>query len=51
MLDVLLPLAQSPKMRAGDYGELMKALKKVRNVVWKCVVIGECSMRECSIGE
>ena len=29
VLEVLLPLAQSPKLQKGDYGELVKALKKV----------------------
>ena len=29
VLDELLPLAQSPKISPGDYGELVKALKKV----------------------
>ena len=29
VLEVLLPLAQSPKLEPGEYGELVKSLKKV----------------------
>ena len=29
-LEAILPLAQSPKIEGGDYGELAKSLKKVR---------------------
>ena len=29
MLEAFLPVAQSPKMEGGDFGELVKALKKV----------------------
>ena len=29
VLEILLPLAQSPKITAGDYTELMKSLRKV----------------------
>ena len=31
VLEAILPLAQSPKLEPGDYGELVKALKKVRS--------------------
>lgn len=28
-MELLLPLTQNPKLEAGDYNDLMKALKKV----------------------
>lgn len=32
MLETVLPLAQSIKLESGDYGELVKALKKVQHL-------------------
>lgn len=29
VLEAILPLAQSPKMEGGEFGDLVKALKKV----------------------
>ena len=33
--EAILPLAQSPKLEPGDYGDLLKALKKVRVIITK----------------
>ena len=35
-LDAVLPLSQSPKLVPGDYGDLVRALKKVITKVGCC---------------
>ena len=43
-MEAALPLAQSTKLMPGEYGELMKALKKVRSYISSIVysLLGRC---------
>ncbi len=48
MLETVLPLAQSIKLQRGDYGELVKALKKVSyNMLCHAVAIQLLYMHAC----
>ena len=46
VLEVVLPLAQSPKLEGGDFGELVKALKKVGLSFWTLTVLF-CMLTSC----